>query len=218
PFVREHREKRRLSRSFSPDVLRAVVRGRDERSLGSSRRLVTVLFSDLRGFTSISERLEPEQVAAMLREYLTEMTEIVFAHDGAADKYIGDCVMALYNVPAQDPEHAIKAVRTGLAFQQQPLAEAERREAESGRPTRPADGGSQMPARRARRGGGAPRRGHRARLPRVDRRHQRGRARARGGAGGLEGRQHGPAPSRGWRTRHAHRRRGHDRLAARRER
>jgi len=131
-FVREQREKRRLSRFFSPDVLRAVVRGRDERSLGSSRRLVTVLFSDLRGFTSISERLEPEQVAAMLREYLTEMTEIVFAHDGAVDKYIGDCVMALYNVPVEDPEHAIKAVRTGLAFQERTLAAAARWEAKYG--------------------------------------------------------------------------------------
>src|SRR5207253_9266662 len=74
-FVREQREKRRLSRFFSPDVLRAIVR--DRKSLGASRRLVTVLFSDLRGFTSISEKLAPEQIDEMLREYLTEMTKIV---------------------------------------------------------------------------------------------------------------------------------------------
>ena len=131
-FVREQREKRRLSRFFSPDVLRAVVRAPEEASLGSSRRVVTVLFSDLRGFTSISEKLEPEQVAEMLREYLTEMTEIVFKHGGTVDKYIGDCVMALYNVPFEDPEHAVKAVRTGLEFQERTLAAAERWEAKYG--------------------------------------------------------------------------------------
>ena len=131
-FVREQREKRRLSRFFSPDVLRAVVRGREAASLGSSRRLVTVLFSDLRGFTSISEKLEPEQVAEMLREYLTEMTRIVFKHGGTVDKYIGDCVMALYNVPFEDPEHAVKAVRTGLEFQERTLAAAARWEAKYG--------------------------------------------------------------------------------------
>src|SRR3989449_4188751 len=68
----------------------------------------------------------------MLREYLTEMTEIVFDHDGTVDKYIGDCVMALYNVPSEDPEHAIKAVRTGLAFQERTLAAAARWEAKFG--------------------------------------------------------------------------------------
>ncbi len=131
-FVREQREKRRLSRFFSPDVLRSVVRGSDENALESSRRLVTVLFSDLRGFTSISEKLQPEQVAEMLREYLTEMTQIVFKHGGTVDKYIGDCVMALYNVPFEDAEHAVKAVRTGLEFQERTLAAAARWEAKFG--------------------------------------------------------------------------------------
>ncbi|HKB24801.1 MAG TPA: CHASE2 domain-containing protein [Methylomirabilota bacterium] len=131
-FVREQREKRRLSRFFSPDVLRSVVRGSDENALESSRRLVTVLFSDLRGFTSISEKLQPEQVAEMLREYLTEMTQIVFKHGGTVDKYIGDCVMALYNVPFEDAEHAVKAVRTGLEFQERTLAAAARWEEKYG--------------------------------------------------------------------------------------
>jgi adenylate cyclase len=131
-FIREQREKRRLSQFFSPDVLRAVVRHRDEVSLGSSRRTLTVLFSDIRGFTSISERLQPEQVAEMLREYLTEMTEIVFRHGGTVDKYIGDCIMALYNVPFEDPHHAANAIRTALEFQERTLAVSARWEARIG--------------------------------------------------------------------------------------
>jgi adenylate cyclase len=125
-FIREQREKRRLSQFFSPDVLRAVVRGRGEISLASSRRTLTVLFSDIRGFTSMAERLEPEEVAAMLGEYLTEMTEIVFRHGGTVDKYIGDCVMALYNVPFEDPDHAVRAVQTALEFQERTLAVSQR--------------------------------------------------------------------------------------------
>src|SRR5206468_1909734 len=101
-FVREQRERRQLSRFFSPAVVREVVRLKDEGSLTTSRRLVTVLFSDIRGFTSLSEQLQPEQVEEMLREYLTEMTEIVYKHKGVVDKYIGDCVMALYNAPFDD--------------------------------------------------------------------------------------------------------------------
>jgi adenylate cyclase len=131
-FVREQRERRRLSQFFSPDVVREVVRQKDEGSLGTSRRLVTVLFSDIRGFTSISEKLEPEQVAEMLREYLSEMTEVVFKHGGTVDKYVGDCIMALYNVPFPDPEHAVKAVRTALEFQERTLAVSRRWEARLG--------------------------------------------------------------------------------------
>jgi adenylate cyclase len=131
-FVREQREKRRLSQFFSPEVLREVVRQRDDSSLGSTRRLVTVLFSDIRGFTTLSERLEPEQVAEMLREYLSEMTEIVFRHGGTVDKYIGDCVMALYNAPFPDPDHAVKAVRTGLEFQEKTLEVSRRWEEKLG--------------------------------------------------------------------------------------
>jgi CHASE2 domain-containing sensor protein/class 3 adenylate cyclase len=131
-FVREQRERRRLSQFFSPAVVREVVRHKDDGSLTTTRRLVTVLFSDIRGFTSLSEQLEPEQVAEMLREYLTEMTEIVFRNGGTVDKYIGDCVMALYNVPFEDPQHAIKAVRTGLEFQERTLAVSKRWEEKLG--------------------------------------------------------------------------------------
>src|SRR5438046_9081969 len=68
----------------------------------------------------------------MLREYLSEMTEIVFRHGGTVDKYIGDCVMALYNAPFEDPDHAVKAVRTGLEFQEKTLEGSRRWEEKLG--------------------------------------------------------------------------------------
>ena len=121
-FIREQREKKRLSQFFSPDVLREIVRHGEGVNLGSARRLITVFFSDLRGFTSLSEKMEPEVVADMLKEYLSEMTQVVFQHKGTVDKYIGDCVMAIWNAPFEDPEHAANAVRTALDFQERTLA------------------------------------------------------------------------------------------------
>jgi adenylate cyclase len=117
-FVRERREKRRLSRFFSPAVVREIIRHKDDVTLGSSRHRLTVLFSDIRGFTSLSEKMPPEEVVAFLREYLTIMTEAVFKHGGTIDKYMGDGIMALYNVPFEQPDHAERAVRTALEFQE----------------------------------------------------------------------------------------------------
>jgi adenylate cyclase len=135
-FIREQRERRQLSQFFSPDVLQAVVRRGSEISLRPSRRRLTVLFSDIRGFTSIAEKLEPEQLQEMLGEYLTEMTEIVFRHGGTVDKYIGDCVMALYNAPFEDANHAANAIRTGLELQERTLAVSARWEERLGVPIR----------------------------------------------------------------------------------
>src|SRR5262249_23594915 len=114
-FILEQREKQRLARFFSPGVLRKVVRQHDE--LSRARRLVTVLFSDIRGFTTVAEKLTPEDITELLREYLTEMTEVVFKHGGTIDKYIGDAIMALYNAPFDQADHAVQAVWTGLEFQ-----------------------------------------------------------------------------------------------------
>jgi adenylate cyclase len=124
-FTQEQREKRRLSRFFSPDVVAEIVRHKDDAKLAANRRRMTVLFSDIRGFTSMSEKMQPEEVVAFLREYLTVMTQAVFNHGGTVDKYIGDAIMALYNVPFDAPDHALRAVRTALEFHErlQPLAE-----------------------------------------------------------------------------------------------
>jgi adenylate cyclase len=131
-FIQEQRERRRLARFFSPAVVKEIVRHKDDAHLGSSRRLLTVLFSDIRGFTSMSERLPPEQVAELLSDYLTELTEVVFRHGGTVDKYVGDCIMALYNVPFEQPDHAAQAVRTAIEFQERTRAISERWEARTG--------------------------------------------------------------------------------------
>jgi adenylate cyclase len=125
-FVREQRQSRRLSRFFSPTVLKEVIRAKSDVNLGSSRRLLTVLFCDIRGFTPMSERLEPEVVAELLGEYLTDLTAVVFKHGGTVDKYVGDCIMALYNVPFEHPEHAQQAVRTAIEIQEHTRALSER--------------------------------------------------------------------------------------------
>ena len=124
-FTQEQREKRRLSRFFSPNVVKEIVRHKDDANLEAGRRRMTVLFSDIRGFTSMSEKMTPEDVVTFLREYLTVMTDAVFKHGGTVDKYIGDAIMALYNVPFEAPDHAAQAVRTALEFQERlkPLAE-----------------------------------------------------------------------------------------------
>src|SRR5437773_3651129 len=123
-FIKVQSETRRLSHYFSPDVVSEIIRQKDDASLASSRRRLTILFSDIRGFTAMSEKMSPEEVVTFLREYLTVMTDAVFQHGGTVDKYIGDAIMALYNVPFDQPDHATQAVRTALAFQERlrPLA------------------------------------------------------------------------------------------------
>jgi adenylate cyclase len=131
-FMEAQRERQRLMRFFSPGVLREVMRQGHE--LGRSRRLVTVLFSDIRGFTPISERLSPEEVAEFLREYMTSMTEAVFRHGGTVTQFVGDEIVALYNAPFDQPDHAVQAVRTGLEFQERVRALSARWEARCGSP------------------------------------------------------------------------------------
>jgi adenylate cyclase len=73
-----------------------------------------VLFSDVRGFTTISEGLEPDELASLMNQYLGAMTMVVRKHRGTLDKYIGDAIMAFWGAPVDDPEHAKNAVLTGL--------------------------------------------------------------------------------------------------------
>ncbi len=117
-FFFEGREKRKMKRLFgqyvSKDVYEQLVANPELARLGGQRRQMTVLFSDIRGFTTVSEKGQPEEIVAILNEYFTRMVEIVFANKGTLDKFVGDMVMALFGAPLDDPNHAEHAVDAAL--------------------------------------------------------------------------------------------------------
>jgi adenylate cyclase len=86
--------------------------------LGGTRRDMSVLFSDIRGFTTLTEHGAPEAIVAQLNQYFTTMVEIVFTHRGTLDKFVGDMVMALFGAPLEDPDHADHAVEAATAMAQ----------------------------------------------------------------------------------------------------
>ena len=116
----EGREKRRVKRLFSryvsKDVYEQLLEDPRGAQLGGQRRRMTVLFSDIRGFTTVSEQGEPEAIVAQLNEYFSRMVPIVFAHKGTIDKFVGDMIMALFGAPLEDADHADHAVETALAM------------------------------------------------------------------------------------------------------
>lgn len=116
----EGREKRRVKRLFSryvsKDVFQQLLANPNEASLGGERREMTVLFSDMRGFTTLSESGDAEDLVRQLNQYFNRMVEVVFAHRGTVDKFVGDMIMALYGAPLDDPDHADHAVQTALAM------------------------------------------------------------------------------------------------------
>ena len=114
----EGREKRKMKKLFgqyvSKDVYEQLVENPALARLGGQRREMTVLFSDIRGFTTVSERGQPEAIVQMLNEYFTTMVDLVFHHKGTLDKFVGDMVMALFGAPLDDPLHADHAVEAAL--------------------------------------------------------------------------------------------------------
>ncbi|MCG8423344.1 MAG: adenylate/guanylate cyclase domain-containing protein [Proteobacteria bacterium] len=118
----EGREKTQIRAAFSQYVSASLVErllaDPDQATLGGKRRELTVLFSDIRGFASLSEQLEPEILSAYLNEYLTPMTDTVMKYGGMLDKYIGDAIMAVYGAPVDLRDHAERACATALAMLQ----------------------------------------------------------------------------------------------------
>lgn len=113
-------EKKKLRGLFekyvSVEVVNEILNNSDLLTLGGHRQIITVLFADIRGFTSLSESLDPEEVVGLLNETLSELTEVLFRYGGTLDKYMGDCVMALFGVPVAMKDSAVRAVMAALAM------------------------------------------------------------------------------------------------------
>lgn len=121
-YLSEFLERKRVTDVFSkymePRLVDKLLKGGEEAlGLGGVKRELTVLFVDIRGFTTMSENLEPEQVVNILNEYLNLCAESIFRYEGTLDKYIGDAAMALFGAPLEMEDHAFRAVQTAYAMQ-----------------------------------------------------------------------------------------------------
>jgi adenylate cyclase len=116
----EEERAQRIRQTFehyvSGGVVEEMIRHPERVKLGGERREMTVLFSDIRGFTSISETLDPEALVRLLNEFFTPMTRLVLENGGTLDKYMGDALMAFFGAPLAHPDHAARACRAALAM------------------------------------------------------------------------------------------------------
>ncbi|MCB1173479.1 MAG: adenylate/guanylate cyclase domain-containing response regulator [Leptospiraceae bacterium] len=114
-------ENNRLMRSFSmyvdPAVIKNVILGEEQPLYKGQRRDITLLFSDLRGYTRMSSGLSSEEIVSFLNEYYTAMTEVVMGYQGIVDKYMGDGMMCMFGAPLDDAEHALHAVEAAIEMQ-----------------------------------------------------------------------------------------------------
>lgn len=136
-YLTEERERKRIrgafSRYVSDQVIREMLARPDRLKLGGEVKTLSVVFSDLAGFTSHSERLAPEEMIELLSDYFGEMTARVFEFQGTLKEYVGDELMAIFGAPLEQPDHAARACRAALAMRDR-LAELRRSWTETGRP------------------------------------------------------------------------------------
>ncbi len=122
-YVQEGRQRRFIKHSFkhylSPHVIEELLQQPEKLQLGGVRKEISIFFSDLQGFTTISESLEPEVLTALLNEYLSAMTDIIQDEQGTVDKYEGDAIIAFWNAPLTITDHAERCVRAALRCQQE---------------------------------------------------------------------------------------------------
>jgi adenylate cyclase len=124
-ILAEEKKRERLGRFLSPQVTSRILAASDSQgaALGvPEEKHVSVLFADITGFTSMSERMSPAAVALLLNDYLSRMTDVIFKYEGTLDKYIGDAIMAVFGAPLDMPDHAVRAIRAALEMQER-LAE-----------------------------------------------------------------------------------------------
>ena len=119
-YLVEERGKRQLAGRFGqyipPELVEELSENPQAMALNSENKEMTVLFSDVRNFTTISEGLAPKELTALMNEYLTPMTGIIFKHRGTIDKYMGDAIMAFWGAPLDDPDHARNALNAAMAM------------------------------------------------------------------------------------------------------
>ena len=106
-----------FSKYVSSDVVQEMINHPERLKLGGRRREISILFCDLAGFTSMSEKLTPDEVAHVINIYLNAMTRIIMAHKGTVDKFIGDAIMAFWGAPLDDEEYGLHAVQAAIAMQ-----------------------------------------------------------------------------------------------------
>lgn len=107
-----------FERFFTPQLARQIAQSSESLRLGGDKRPIAVLFTDIRGFTALSETMRPDDMASLLTEYLTEMVDCVFRHEGTLDKFIGDSVMAQWGAPLGGPDDADKAMAAAIGMMQ----------------------------------------------------------------------------------------------------
>jgi adenylate cyclase len=136
-YAVEERHARKIRSMFSSYVTQTIVneliRNPDMAKLGGEKREVTVLFSDIKDFTSFSEHHSPEEVVALLNEYLTAMTEVILDHDGTLDKFIGDAIVVFWNAPIKTDRHAELAIKCAVSMQKR-IIELQAKWASEGKP------------------------------------------------------------------------------------
>jgi adenylate cyclase len=115
-YEEKHLLRDTISRYVSPQMCAEILNNPSLLQLGGERRKVTVLFADIKGFTALSEKMEPEKVVEVLNTFFTEMVELVFQHQGALDKFLGDALMVDFGVPVEIPQAEAQAVACALAM------------------------------------------------------------------------------------------------------